>query len=189
MRAGGGGKAVSIRSVRSFGEERGVGSGFPGYSGQAFSPAGDKGRFSLPPAFRKAVKEASDGNRTLCLDKHPQYKCLVGFGTGRRDELQAQLDREADRADRHDRDFDYDARAQQLFGFEMLPFDDSGRFVMPAFLSDLAEIEDGLFFRGAGRSFTIWNPKELFKMGPEWEAAQAACRSLMEQAAAKGKGK
>ena len=174
---------------RSNGDERGVAIGFTGYSGQAFSPAGDKGRFSLPPAFRKAVKEASEGNRTLCIDKHPRWKCLVGFGTNRQEDLQAQLEREFDSADRHGREFDYDERSSQLFGYEQVPFDDSGRFVMPAFLADLADVQDGLFFRGAGRFFTIWNPDQLFKMGPEWEAAQAACRSLMEQAAAKGKGK
>ena len=171
------------------GDGRGVAQALASFSGQAFSPAGDKGRFALPPAFRNPIKDANEGSRILCLDKHPRFKCLVGFGPDRRDDLQAQLDREADRADRHDRDFDYDARSQQLFGFEMLPFDDSGRFVMPGFLIDLAEIEDGLFFRGSGRFFTVWNPRELFRMGDDWETAKAACRSLMDQAASKGKGK
>ena len=159
------------------------------FSGQAFSPAGDKGRFALPPAFRNPIKDANDGSRLVCLDKHPRFKCLVGFGPDRPANLQAELERDMARADAAGEDFDYDTRSQQLFGFETVPFDDSGRFVMPGFLIDLAEIEDGLFFRGSGRSFTIWNPRELFEMGDGWETAKAACRALMEQAEAKGKGK
>ena len=57
-------------------------SAFGGYSGQAFSPAGDKGRFVLPPAFRKAVKDSS-GSRVLCLAAHDRFACLVGFGLSR----------------------------------------------------------------------------------------------------------
>ncbi|MEN9718753.1 MAG: hypothetical protein RIQ99_1631, partial [Pseudomonadota bacterium] len=31
---------------------------------------GEKGRFVLPPDFRKAVKESGLGDRVLCLAKH-----------------------------------------------------------------------------------------------------------------------
>lgn len=157
---------------------------FGGYSGQAYSPAGDKGRFVLPPLFRKAVRDSSDG-RTLCLMKHPTWNCLVGFGLSRKEELEAQLDREEDRATAMGRDFDRDTRSSQLFGFQELPFDDSGRFVMPEFLRKVAGIDDGLFFQGGGRFFTLWNPDELAKMGDEWAGAKAACESFLEDAKAK----
>ena len=161
---------------------------FGGYSGQAFSPPGDKNRFVLPPSFRKAVKESS-GGRILCLDKHDRWNCLVGFGLSRNDELNAQIDREEERALRLGRDFDYDLRASQLFGFAQVPFDDSGRFIMPDHLRMLGRVDDGLYFQGAGRFFTIWNPDELSQMGDEWEAAQAACANLVADAEAKAKAK
>ena len=161
---------------------------FGGYSGQAYSPAGDKGRYTLPPLFRKAVKESSDG-RILCLGKHDRWQCLTGFGLSRKPELEAQLDREEDRATQLGKDFDRDLRSNLLFGFVEIPFDDSGRFVMPEHLRMLAGIEDGLYFQGAGRSFTIWNPDILAAMGPDWAAAQAACASLLAEADAKGKRK
>lgn len=151
---------------------------FGGYSGQAYSPAGDKGRFVLPPLFRKAVKDSSDG-RVLCLAKHPTWNCLTGFGLSRKIELDAQLDREEDLAYRAGRDFDRDTRASQLFGFSELPFDDSGRFVMPDHLRSLGGIEDGLYFQGGGRFFTLWNPAELAKMGDDWASAKAACDSFL----------
>jgi MraZ protein len=156
---------------------------FSGYSGQAFSPAGDKGRVVLPPLFRSAVRDSSDG-RTLCLDKHHRWNCLVGFGLSRMDELERQLDREEDR---HGLDFDRDTRAAQLFGFARVPFDDSGRFVMPDHLRSLGNVGDGLYFQGGGRFFTIWNPDELMQMGAEWAAAKAACAQFLAETGGKGR--
>ncbi|WP_228243054.1 division/cell wall cluster transcriptional repressor MraZ [Porphyrobacter sp. GA68] len=151
---------------------------FAGFSGQAYSPAGDKGRFVLPPLFRKAVRDSSDG-RVLCLVKHERWNCLTGFGLSRKLELEAQLDREEEMSIRLNRDFDRDTRASQLFSFTEVPFDDSGRFVMPDHLRALANIADGLYFQGAGRFFTMWNPASLQEMGADWDAAKAACANLM----------
>lgn len=155
---------------------------FNGFSGQAFSPVGDKGRFVLPPLFRKAVKASSDGDKVLCLDKHARFDCLVGFGLSRMDELEAQLDREEQRGGD---EFDRDVRAQQLFGFTQVSFDDSGRFVLPDHLRQLGHIDDAMFFQGGGRQFTIWNPAELMRMDDAWAAAKAACAQFL----AEGKGK
>ena len=158
-------------------------SAFGGYSGQAYSPAGDKGRFVLPPAFRKAVKESSGGNRILCLAAHDRFDCLIGFGLSRTEKLSEQLEREEERAIRlADANFDRDVRAQQLFGFEQLPFDDSGRFVMPEHLRDLGKVGDGLYFQGAGDFFFVWNPDELGRMDAAWKGAQAACAKLIAAA-------
>lgn len=157
---------------------------FAGYSGQAYAPAGDKSRYVLPPLFRKAVKESSDG-RFLCLMKHDRWDCLVGFGLSRKGELEEQLDREEERALRLGRDFDRETRSSQLNGFVELPFDDSGRFVMPEYLRTLADVEDGLFFQGGGRFFTLWNPDKLMAMGDDWAAAKAACQALVADAKAK----
>ena len=158
---------------------------FAGYSGQAYAPAGDKSRYVLPPLFRKAVKESSEG-RVLCLAKHDRWNCLVGFGLSRKPELEAQLDREEETAIRTGRDFDRETRSSQLNGFVELPFDDSGRFVMPDYLRSLAKISDGLFVQGGGRFFTLWNPAELAKMGDDWGAAKAACEALVGAAGDKG---
>jgi len=154
-----------------------------GYHGQAYSPAGEKGRFVLPPAFRKAVKESSGGSRTLCLAAHGRYDCLIGYGTSRLPELQAQLEREEERAIRiGDTKFDRDARAGQLFTYETLPFDESGRVVMPEHLRELGKVEDGLFFQAAGDFFLVWAPEELLRMGPDFKSAQIACTKLMAAA-------
>lgn len=159
------------------------------YSGQGFSLRGEKGRFVLPPQFRKSVRESSGGNRTLCLAKHERWNCLAGFGLSRADLFAAQLDREETIALQAGRDFDRDLRATQLYGFAEVPFDDSGRFIMPEHLIDLGRVGEGLFFSGAGSFFTLWNPDELARMGAGWEGAQAACAMLAAEAGAKGRNK
>lgn len=161
-------------------------SAFEGYNGQAFSPAGDKGRFVLPPAFRKAVKDSGEGKKTLCLAVHDKFDCLIGFGLSRISELHAKLDKEEERAiQMKDLDWERDVRAQQLFGFEQLPFDDSGRFVMPEHLRDLGNVGDGLYFHGAGEFFFVWNPEELGRMDRSFRGAQVTCKKLMAEFAAK----
>ncbi len=158
-------------------------SAFGGYHGQAYSPAGEKSRFVLPSAFRKAVKESSGGSRILCLAAHGRHDCLIGYGTSHVDRLRAQLDREEERAIRlGDASFDRDARAGQLFTYEELPFDESGRFVMPEHLRELGKVEAGLFFQAAGDFFFVWAPDELMRKGPEFKSAQIACKRLMATA-------
>ena len=157
---------------------------FQGFSGQAFSLRSEKGRFTLPPAFRNAVK-LSTVDRKLCLTKHDKWDCLVGFGMNRVDDFEAILDREEESAYKFGRDFDRDTRAMQLHSFETMPFDDSGRFIMPEFVRDLGGIEDALFFQGAGRFFTVWNPAK----GQDMAMPKAACRALEKEAYAKGKKK
>ncbi len=159
------------------------------YSGQGFSPIGEKGRFVLPPDFRKAVRDSGEGERVLCLAKHDRWKCLVGFGLSRLRALEAQIDREERNALDRNQEFDRELRAAQLYGFARVPFDDSGRFTLPDRFYKLADIGKQLFFQGGGAFFTLWNPDELARMGAGWEDAQAACLEFAAQAAAGKPGK
>ena len=159
------------------------------YSGQALTLLGDKGRYVVPPDFRRIVKESSDGNRTLCLAKHDRWDCLIGFGLSREADLEKELDREQDAALRLGRDFDRELRSLDIYGFERIPFDESGRFTMPDFIKSEGQIDDTLFYRGAGQFFTIWNPDVLFEQGDEFRALKAVCKSLLASSDAKGKRK
>lgn len=156
------------------------------YSGQGFSLQGDKSRFVLPPQFRKTVRESSDG-KVLCLAKHERWQCLTGFGLSRRDDFATQLDREEEMALRAEKDFDRDLRSMQLYGFSEVPFDDSGRFVIPDHLARLAGLRDQLYFQGAGSFIMIWSPENLAAMGEGWEGAKSACADLVAEGVAKGR--
>ena len=154
------------------------------YSGQGFSLLGDKGRFVLPPDFRKAVRDSGDGERVLCLAKHPRWKCLTGFGLSRVAQFEDELDREERSALDRGLDFDRDLRANQLYGFARVPFDESGRFVLPERYFKLGAVADRLYFQGGGASFTMWSPDQLAQLGAGWEDAQEACADLETQALA-----
>ncbi len=150
------------------------------YSGQGFSLKGDKDRFVLPVTFRKAVRTSSGNRDVLCLAKHDRWPCLTGFGLSRAELFPAQLDREEALAAQAGRDFDRDLRGFQLYEFKETGFDSSGRFVIPAFLRDLAGITTGIYLQGAGAFFTLWAPAVLAcQDGPQWASAQAACLSLV----------
>lgn len=163
--------------------------GAPRYSGQGFSLRGEKGRYVLPPAFRNAIAPDAQAPRTLCLAKHERWNCLTGFGLARTATFDAQLEREDERATRLSQDFDRDLRAMQLWGFAEVPFDASGRFVLPEHLAELGNLRDGVYFQGAGEFFTLWAPQEVYAMGAGWEGPQATCRKLEADATGKGKRK
>lgn len=154
------------------------------YNGEGFSLRGEKGRFVLPPDFRKPVRDSGDGERILCLAKHDRWPCLIGFGLSREAELHAQIEHEERVAIERGQEYDRELRALQLFGFAKIPFDDSGRFVLPERYHKLGRVEDRLYFRGGGSFFTLWNPLELAGMGAGWEEAQAGCADLAGDAAA-----
>jgi len=152
------------------------------YFGQGFSPRGEKNRFVLPSDFRARVKEASAGDRILCLDKHHRMPCLVGFGLSRTETFDDLVREEMDLAKSAGESFDKDERNGQLWAFQPTNFDESGRFVLSEYLCDLGRVKDGLYFHGGGDFFTVWAPEELFGMGPGWDVAKAKCRALMADA-------
>ena len=152
------------------------------FRGQGFSLQRDKGRFVLPGAFRKTVRESSDNRPLLCLDKHERWNCLTGFGLSRSKSFDDQIDREEAQAVQAGRPFDRDMRAIQLDGFFEVPFDESGRFVLPTHLADLCGVTDQLFFTAAGPFFVLFSPEEFYKMPAGFEAAQAACRQMQADA-------
>jgi MraZ protein len=156
------------------------------YSGQDFSLLRDKGRFVLPAMFRKVVKESSENRSIFCIDTHPEWPCLVGFGLSRAKTFDDLLVAEEARAERTGKDFNWELRKTQLNSFRQVPFDDSGRFVMPPHLAELRGIEDQIFFQGGGDVVQMWSPARLAEMGEGWENPQAACRYFVAEALAKG---
>jgi len=158
------------------------------YSGQGFSPRGDKDRYVLPPAFRKAVTESSAGKPLLYVAKHHKWDCLVGFGESRREALMAEIDRDYTLAMQAGQAFDRDERMLQMFDCLEVSFDTSGRHVLPRHLRELVGISEAVYFQGAGPFFTLWAPAVLMAQdGPQWASAKAACAHLTASETARGR--
>ena len=74
-----------------------------------------------------------------------------------------------------------------LFSFRKVPFDDSGRFVMPEALRKRAGIEEGIYLNGMGTYFTIWAPETLQKLGDDFDDIWMDCEDAMAEAQAKSR--
>lgn len=159
------------------------------YNGQGFSLLRDKNRFVLPNAFRPTVRESS-GKDELYLTMHDRWPCMMGFGASRIKTFDQELDKMIEIALRKgDTDFDPEKLASDVYAAYTVPFDGSGRFVLPEDMFTLAGVTDQLYFRGNGKFFTIWAPEALYAAGDSWKQAQVACRGLAEKELAKAKRK
>lgn len=160
------------------------------FSGQDFALQRDKNRFVLPSQFRKALKARNqDSAATMLLMKHNVYECLIGFADDHIARLNAQIDREEELASRSGRDFDRFKRSVEVHAYVSVPFDGSGRFVLPDRLSKLAKVDGQVFFNGAGDFFTMWARDEVGKLDDSWANIKDACESLAEQELAKAGAK
>lgn len=150
------------------------------YMDYGLSLSRDKNRFVLPADFRKALIQSS-GENLMYLDFHETLPCLIGFGASRIDELEAKFERDQRLAEERGQDFDeFEEYAKRLGGFVPVKFDDSGRFIMPANVKEGFAFGKSLFFYGAGRFFTIWNPLLLLEQGDAWAKAKMHCAAQMK---------
>ena len=157
------------------------------YNGREVTLKGGGDRFVLPPEFRRLVRQSSDGQRVLCLQIHPDRPCLMAFGLSRKTELEAQIDKEEANAIALGSTFNREDREIDLFSFETFPFDDSGRFNLPADFLDHAGISDKLYFQGAGPNFLIYSPETIDSLGAEHATLKRNCAGAMARFMA-GKG-
>ena len=133
------------------------------FRGSALNAVDAKGRVAIPAGLRQAVEANGDG-RNLIIAKHESDPCLIGYDHGWSSLLHARLNRMEDREADAGRDYSRHNPNRRAFGLvEDVPFDASGRFIMPAMLRDRARIADLAFFIGTGDTFEIWNPRLLIE--------------------------
>jgi MraZ protein len=135
------------------------------YSGQGLSGIDAKGRVGIPAGLRATLEGNSDG-RTLVIARHPNLQCIVGHDRGWLSVLEERLRADEERERAAGREFDYYAAAEKAFGqAEEVPYDSSGRFILPNFMKHIGDLDDLAFFFGAGPFFMIWNPRLLIEKG------------------------
>lgn len=156
------------------------------FTGQGFSPKGDKDRFVLPASFRKLVTESSENQNLLLVTLHPVYNCLQGYGTSYRDRQARLIEERAQSAFLAGEEFNADS-VNAAFGDAVeVAYDNSGRLIIPAHLRDIAGITDAIYFHGFRDTFLMWAPEVLAEeTDRQWLVARSACASLT--AAAKGR--
>ncbi|MQX36730.1 division/cell wall cluster transcriptional repressor MraZ [Roseospira navarrensis] len=110
-----------------------------------------KGRVSVPAAFRTALKDQEFQGVVL----YPSFTdpCIEGCGMDFLDRLSASLQQQPTFSP------DLDEITELVFGSsQQLPYDQTGRIVLPREFMEHAGITDQAAFVGKGPTFQIWEP-------------------------------
>jgi len=132
------------------------------FQGSALNAVDAKGRVSVPAFLRSVIERRGDA-RSIVLAKHEAFPCLSAYDPAYAALMHAKLERlfekqEGDAAAA----LEYQQRNLMAFAAtEEVPYDSSGRIVLPPMMRMKGGIEDLALFLGAGETFQVWNPKQL----------------------------
>jgi MraZ protein len=137
------------------------------YQGDGIGLVDDKCRVAIPSSLRAALAtnspraDGKDGG-TVIIGVHESSPCLIAYDEGYRAVLKdrAALREAAYMAEHGAHNPNFRREASQG---EPVPFDGSGRFIMPAFPKFHANIDTNAFFYGTFDCFEIWDPKTLLE--------------------------
>ena len=146
------------------------------YQGSGLGLVDDKGRVAIPASLRSTLAanapraDGKDGG-VVVVSVHQDAKCLIAYDQPYAATLKSQLDAQEIAAGPGARDFNV-KRAAALG--ELVPFDGSGRFILPELLLFQAGITQHAFFYGVFDYFEIWDPKTLVEAEGIPESVKAA---------------
>ena len=113
-----------------------------------------KGRISVPAAFRSSLNNENFAG--VILFRSFTHNCIEGLSMSRMEKMAGATDQ----FDIFDDKLD-DLTALVFADARPLPFDVTGRIVIPSDLLKHANITDSALFVGRGNSFQIWNPSDF----------------------------
>ena len=136
------------------------------FNGSALTAVDAKGRLSVPAFIRGVIERRSDA-KAIVIGAHEIDSCLTAYDRGYARNLYLENERrrlvEEDAGGAAETHF---ARARRTFGLtEEVPYDSSGRIILPTMMRRKGRIEDLALFVGAGGTFEIWNPKIALESG------------------------
>ena len=130
------------------------------FQGSALNAVDAKGRVSVPAFLRSVIERRGDA-RTITLAKHESFPALSAYDPAyaalKHNKLERLLEKEETNPDAQ---LDYEQRNLMAFAAtEEVPYDSSGRIVLPPMMRRKGGIDDLALFLGTGETFQIWNPK------------------------------
>ena len=136
------------------------------FQGSALNAVDAKGRVSVPAFLRQVIERRGDA-RNIVLAKHDAFKALSAYDPAYAALKHAKLERLAEKTETDPAsELDYARRTMMAFGAtEEVPYDSSGRILLPPMMRAKGGIEELALFIGVGETFQIWNPK-LFLADP-----------------------
>jgi len=150
------------------------------YQGSGLALVDDKGRVAIPNALRSTLAEnapradGKDGG-TVIIAAHEDQPCLIAYDPAYIAELKRELNERVALSRGPDGKVDHNIKRGGANG-EAVPFDGSGRFIMPGFPRFYANIGGHAFFWGTLDYIEIWDPKTLLSTPGIAPQMDAACR-------------
>lgn len=136
------------------------------FNGSALNAVDAKGRLSVPSFIRGVVERRSDA-KAVVIGAHEVDSCLTAYDRGYGKYLAAEIERRRLIEEEQGGDpQSHFARARRAFGIvEDVPYDTSGRIILPAMMRRKGRIEELALFVGVGGTFEIWNPRLALESG------------------------
>jgi MraZ protein len=136
------------------------------FNGSALTAVDAKGRLSVPAFIRGVIERRSDA-RAVLIGPHEVDSCLTGYDRGYARILHAENERRRLNEEAAGGTVEtHFARARRTFGLtEDVPYDTSGRIILPPMMRRKGQIEDLALFVGVGGTFEIWNPQVALQSG------------------------
>ncbi|APG62980.1 hypothetical protein LPB140_09465 [Sphingorhabdus lutea] len=154
------------------------------YGGSGLSNLDSKGRMTMPSELRSCVEQSSSGN-IVCLARHAEYPCLIGFGKAERNKIRTDIEKQWESALNRGEDFNREQPSSSIYD---IPFEQSGRFVIQPMLKFFGKLEDKAFFFGTTTHFMIWNPDIFLADTPSgYNQVREELLFWIDQAERKGK--
>ncbi len=134
------------------------------FNGSALNAVDAKGRLSVPAFIRQVIERRSDA-KAIIIGAHEVDPCLTAYDRNYARNLHGENERRRLNEESADPRAHF-ARARRTFGItEEVPYDSSGRIVLPPMMRRKGRIEDLALFVGVGGTFEIWNPRLALESG------------------------
>jgi MraZ protein len=136
------------------------------FNGSALNAVDAKGRLSVPAFIRSVVERRSDA-KAIIIGVHEVDPCLTAYDRNHARNLFNENERRRLTEEERDPRAHF-SRARRTFGVtEEVPYDSSGRIILPPMMRKRGRIEDLALFVGVGGTFEIWNPRLALESGDE----------------------
>jgi MraZ protein len=134
------------------------------FQGSALNTVDAKGRVSVP-AFLRTVIERRGETKTIVLAKHEAFPCLSGYDPAYAALKHTKLERLLEKSETNpDAQLEYQQRNLIAFAAtEEVPYDPSGRIVLPPMMRRKGDIRELALFLGTGETFQVWNPQHFLE--------------------------
>lgn len=155
------------------------------YKGYALQQIDAKGRVAIPAFLRDTLTACNTrfddkDSASIILAMHETDPCLIGYDRDYDSRLLAELSQRA-RTHAGNDGAPKSLILREAMLSDTVPFDVSGRFIMPPFYREELELRRYAFFMGLGDYFEIWDPGKLVDCATAAPKMKSVVRFLMKE--------